>query len=355
MTLDTLAYYTEMNECKKYLDSLPNRKKLCEKTKREYIRDLACMHNNDADPLTACTTKNTFYKYRAAWNYTFTQLANDIYQQATVEIDIAKKIECITALSTCITKLKKFPPDPDGLNFIHQAQGLYSSDWQLVKDQAPPSKSKKYQISTLPKNWRERFFKHILEKNSKYTTAIATLAITGCRPAELENGITLHLLTNQTIKVRIQGKKTHDGIYGQDFREFEISYEGPEFSYLLEKIPLNNQPFLVQVASANALGEQMRKYSNQVFSKIKGNISPYTYRHAFAKNIKSILSSKTDIALALGHSNDKSQRYYANKGKNGGGFQIEKIEGTRAVKQISSNNSFNVNQLSNDSGGRMSM
>jgi len=49
------------------------------------------------------------------------------------------------------------------------------------------------------------------------------LALTGCRPAEIENGITLHLQEDQSIKVRIEGKKTHGGQYGQDFREFVIT------------------------------------------------------------------------------------------------------------------------------------
>lgn len=86
---------------------------------------------------------------------------------------------------------------------------------------------------------------------------------------------------------------------------------------------------------------------------MKSNISPYTYRHNFAKNLKATIFSKVDIAVAMGHSNDKSQRYYANGGKDGGGFKIDQIGGTREVKQISQNNGFDSAILTNDNRRRM--
>jgi len=144
MTVDIRPYYAQMNECKKYLDSLQKRKKTSAKTQREYMTDVNRMHQNGTDPLTACTSKNTYYKYRAAWNFTYTQLANDLHKEASAETDKALKIVLIDELCRCVTALKRFPPDPDGLNFKLEAKGLYSSDWQTIKDQAPPSKSKKY-------------------------------------------------------------------------------------------------------------------------------------------------------------------------------------------------------------------
>ena len=351
MNIDIRPYYEQMNEAKKYLDSLPKRKKTSAKTEREYMIDTRRMYENKTDPLTASASKNTFYKYRAAWNFMYAKLANGLHKEASAETDKIKKIALINELCDCVAALKRFPPDPSGLNFKRQAQGLYSSAWQTIKDQAPPSKSKKYQVAKLPKNWRERYFNHILAKRSKYAAAIALLALTGCRPSEIENGITLHLQADQSIKVHIEGKKTHDGQYGQAVREFVITDDGPEYAYLVAEMRKNNNQILIQVASANALGEQMRKYGKQVFPKMAGAISPYTYRHAFAKNIKSTLDSKVDIAVAMGHSNDKSQRYYANKGKDGGGFKIEQIEGTREVKQISTNNGFDPDRLHNDGGG----
>jgi len=114
----------------------------------------------------------------------------------------------------------------------------------------------------------------------------------------------------------------------------------------------NNNQIFIKVDSANALGEQMRKYSKQAFPRMKSFISPYTYRHNFAKNVKSGLFSKVDIALAMGHSNDKSQAFYANKGKDGG-FKIEQIEGSREVKQISQNGGFDPDMLSKNNRLKM--
>jgi hypothetical protein len=55
--------------------------------------------------------------------------------------------------------------------------------------------------------------------------------------------------------------------------------------------------------------------------------------------------------VAMGHSNDKSQRYYANAGKTGGGgLSLSDIEGSRAVKKISKSGGFDPALLSNPTG-----
>ena len=92
----------------------------------------------------------------------------------------------------------------------------------------------------------------------------------------------LRLQADQSIYVRIEGRKTHDGLYGQDLREFVITSKGVDYAYLVEQMGKNNNQLSVQVDSAKALGEQMRKYSKQAFPRMKSNISPYTYRHNFA-------------------------------------------------------------------------
>ncbi len=320
-----------MNECKKYVDSLPQRKREPSKqTIEQYKIDVERMKKNNVNPETLCTTKNTFYKYRAAWAYTYTQLFYQIHKQINKEDQKSEKVYLIEMLKIVTDKIKEFPPDPNGQNLEKEKKGEYRSQWQNVKKDAPESNSKKNQY--LPKEWDRKFFNYVLNKKSKYTTVVGVMAITGCRPAELENGFTIGLENDGSIKICIESKKTHGDKYGQKFRGFNVKSDSVEFSYLTDLLKNNNEELWVQVESANALGEQMRKYSKQVFPRMKDVICPYTYRHQFAKKIKSMLT-EVGVAVAMGHSNDLSQRYYAAKGNKGtDGFKIDAIEGTREVK-----------------------
>jgi len=105
---------------------------------------------------------------------------------------------------------------------------------------------------------------------------------------------------------------------------------------------------LIQINSEKRLCDQMNKYSKQVFPRMKSIISPYAYRHQFARKIKINLVSRVDIAIAMGHCNDKSQRHYANKARSAGsGFEISEIQGTQDVKLVS-NTRFDSSFLNNN-------
>lgn len=332
MNADELnVYYREMDACKEYVDSLQhNKNEANEKTKNEYIRDYLRMQNKGTDPLSQSISTKTYYKYRAAWVYSNLILYEEIYRLAYYEENIIKKISLISQLIECVGRLKLFPPDPNGLNFIAAKEKEYVSPWNSKA--APPSKTKKHQ--KLPKDWSIKYFNHILSKGSKYTDAIAIMSLIGCRPSELEGGITLKLNDDMSFKIHIDSKKTKNGVYGhgQEFREFNVKEDTVEYSYLLKKLQKNGQ-IIIKIDTAKALGEQMRKYSKIVFPRLFDYVSPYTYRHHFSQKIKTVLDNKTDIAIALGHSSSQSMRYYSNKKNKGSrGFYISEIEGTRDVK-----------------------
>ena len=342
--IDLRDYYPILNECNKYLRSLQKTKREpSDATKMQYVKDVNRMYKNNDDPLTLCTTKNTYYKYRAAWSYVNIELAKQLIDEISNESNNEEKVILIKLLNEITEKIKRFPPDYNGSNLKLSENGKYESDWKKVKDKAPSSKSKKYQ--KLTKNQRENYFNHVLDKKSIYTDSIALMSICGCRPAEIESGILIRLQDDGSIKISIESKKTHGGQYGQQLREFKIKSESIEFNYLVDRMKNNNNELLIQIKSAKNLGTQMEKFSKKVFHRMKIPITPYTYRHQFGKAIKSTLSDKKDIAIALGHSNDKSQRYYANGGKDAGGFKIDLITGTRDVKEISKTNTFDKTML----------
>jgi len=349
MEISIKEYYKKMNECKAYLDQLQKRKrKPLESTIQQYRKDTERMHGDGLNPKTLMETqegtKNTFYKYRAAWTYTYIELAKLLHKAADQEKDRNEKINLIDQLEKAVNKIKEFEPDPHGNNFKLAEKGLFVSEWEGLKKNSNPRKTKKYQ--KLPIGWAEQYFDRV--KNSKYAPAIALLSIAGCRPSELARGVEITLQGDLSIQVCIESKKTHGGEYGQKFRSFVVKSKCIEHEFLISLLKSNNKNMLIQIHSEKRLTDQMNKYSKNVFPRLKSIISPYTYRHQFAKKIKKVLDSTVDIAIAMGHSNDKSQRHYANKSRReGGGFEISGIKGTREVKVVS-NAGFDSSFLNND-------
>jgi len=345
MENDIRPYYQLMNELKKYVDQLPKPKRQpSDKTKYQYRCDVKSMDDRQLEPSSIAKTKNTYYKYRAAWIFCYKEAFYELHKEINSTQDKNQKIFLIQQLELIAEQIKKYPPDPKGEKFKEiksliesgvDVDDIEKTGWRAIKGEIDDIKnhSKKYQ--RLPKNWNERYFKHVSSKNSKYTKAIAFLAISGCRPAELENGVSLGLREDGSIKLCIESIKTHDGDYGQKTRKFTVKSDSSEYQYLVDLMKKNDDQIWIQIESAKKLGEQMRKYSKKVFPRMKSFISPYTYRHQFARQVKTTLIDKVDVAVALGHSNDKSQRFYANASKNAGGMQIKELEGTREVKQIS--------------------
>jgi len=364
---DIRPYYALMNDLKKYVDQLPKPKRQpSDKTKKQYRRDVKSMNDRELEPSSIAKTKNTYYKYRAAWIFCYKEVFYELHKEISGTQDKNQKIFLIQQLELIAERIKKYPPDPKGERFKEikaqiesgvDVDDIEKTGWRAIKDEMDSVKSHSKKYQRLPKNWNERYFKHVSSKNSKYTKAIAFMAISGCRPAELENDVSLRLRDDGSIKLCIESIKTHDDQYGQKMREFTVKSDSIEHHYLVDLMKKNDNQVWMQIESAKKLGEQMRKYSKKVFPRLKSYISPYTYRHQFARKAKAALAEKVGVAVALGHSNDKSQRYYANASKNAGGMVVSDLEGTRDVKKISSSSEILSPELFNtfDSRGLMGM
>lgn len=333
MKYNFLDKQDDINEAKVYLASLAKRKRdPTEASTNQYYLIVDRLNALGKTPISHCTTKNSFYAYRAAWSYVYsTRIANNL--KLTEEINTEEElIEVSEKIKFDLEKLKLFPPDCNFENLKKAEQGLYRSEWQDVKNLAPTSKSKKFQTNKLPSEWQNKIFQQALRQDSKYLDALGVLSISGCRPAELENGIGLQLQDDLSIKVIIRSKKTHGGQYGQELRAFTVDSNSVEHAYLVNRMQTNNGDLYVSIDKSKNLSEAVRKLGKAVFPKMQLNISPYNYRHAFSSNLKGVKADREDVAKVLGHCNDKSQRFYMSGKKGKGGFKIKEIQGTNPVK-----------------------
>jgi len=341
VTIDLRDHYPLHDECKKYLDSLQKSKKRpSESTINQYRKDVERMMSNGDTPKTLCTSKATYYKYRAAWSYRYREYA-DLILKGIEEMklngrisdeDKPKMVEMIAVLNEAVEQIKKYPPDYNGTNLNRAKIGEYESEWQSVKSNAPDSKSKKNQ--RLPKDFEDKFFNHVLKNSRKYSHAVAISMLSGCRPEELVSGVIAELQNNGSIKITIKGVKTHgkEVGYGQEKRGFCVKTDTAAFKFLREELEFSSTTVKISIESPNSFGEQVRKYGKKCFPRMKSKISPYNFRHIFSKKAKQSLS-EVGVAQVLGHSTDKSQDYYSKKNHNGSGFfEISDIKSSSDIR-----------------------
>ncbi|MGV1098745.1 hypothetical protein ACUUL3_04965 [Thiovibrio sp. JS02] len=120
------------------------------------------------------------------------------------------------------------------------------------------------------------------------------------------------------LVISIEGTKTHDGRYGQEFRQLTIQINSGETQFLENSIQENNGHLDVIIKNPKALCEAIRRHSKKLWQRRKYVVSPYSFRHQFAADLKNDHAPE-EVAMAMGHSVCKTQQYYGmrNQGRSG--------------------------------------
>ncbi|KVE11544.1 hypothetical protein [Burkholderia vietnamiensis] len=203
-------------------------------------------------------------------------------------------------------------------------------------------KAKKSALKLLPPDWRESIWETAStpewrQSRPQLMPALAILWLTGCRPAELEQGIQL-VTRGDEIVVQIMGAKCVDA----GGRE-----RGQPTRHIGFRIDANANPalrFLHAFAGRNAV-DGIGKYTithnkdylynsvvalgRSAFPKLRTRISPYCFRHQVASDLKAATSDR-DITLEqaakfMGHLSDYSIGAYGHAvhGRRGRGGRVK--------------------------------
>jgi hypothetical protein len=171
--------------------------------------------------------------------------------------------------------------------------------------------TKRASLKGLDLDWRQQMLQLASIKFPQELDALRTLAITGLRPIELEKAVAVGDLGIE-VCFSISGAKMgvwdHGQNGGQVSRQLTFTKNHPSF---VAQIESNS---VVQV-SRRRLEYVVRSLSLQLWPKRVGcrAISPYTFRHAFAAELKAQGFTETEIALALGHQSTSSQTHYGSR------------------------------------------
>jgi len=321
-----------------------------QKTLHDYAVTVKRLLIKDQLPITAAKTKGTYYKYRAAWiGYFANDIRRDLIRiEEHKETDYERWKKEVESIKSTLVYFEKVKPDPDrknlqlaleyetALNAGITPKFKYSNEWREKAKREKIEKSKrnlKARVRKLPKDWRNRIFQGAVEKGSKHLLAIAVMSCSGCRPQELSNSI--HVKWNpdkKVIEFKILSAK-RKGV-AVEFRGFSIQEkESLAFRYIRAQLFFQGKNEIkLQDINIKAVAADIDRASKKYF-KLKEQITPYCFRHAFSGDLHKVGLSSEGIAQALGHGSDKTQAYYSHSTRHSsGGFSIEEIESTEPVR-----------------------
>ncbi len=175
-----------------------------------------------------------------------------------------------------------------------------------------PRKSKRYSLTHLDPEWREKIFISIQSERLKL--AVATLSASGCRPSELERGIIVRLKDGK-IQIGIQGSKIDkESGRGQPWRLLFVDGTTPWGGYLKHQTELSANHLINVSYDAGGISQRLREKSREIWPRRKTLVSAYSYRHFIGKSMKESGESVEKIANTLGHACDFSQSVYGRAG-----------------------------------------
>lgn len=303
-------------------------------TLAQYKAAFARMERQGLTPEKIAGTARSYYFYRAALVH---DAASKIRETLTVTDRAVKQgrldewEQGVHRLEKLSRELDRYKPDPNGKHLEQRTISHWAveAEKRELAGQTIHSNTKRTRLRGLPDDWRDQMFANA--KTSKYRDAIAVLAATGARPAELEKGITVSLTNENTLTFTIIGVKTHTGKYGQEIRKLDIAANSVVTRHLVARVREHGQ--LRIEANAGSLSDYARHLGKKTFPSLKKAVSAYCFRHQFAADLKAEGMESADVSAALGHCVDETQGYYASARSARGSSGVQKVVGTREVRE----------------------
>lgn len=245
------------------------------------------MHQTLVDVLIKAKSENTFYKWLNGCRF---YLCNKIK-------------ECL--------KLYELTSDSwyceDAYELFDDLQNIANFNKSDFNFDFNKKKSKKTALHKLPKNWQELLINY--NRNSKYTSALVVIALTGCRPCELVKGIKISI-SDEKIDFFIEGAKVDDK-KGQPFRNisYPIDSKNTLIEILKNILSTSAKEITISIAKAVNFTVEIRRRSKILWPSHKESITSYCFRHQFSADMKKSKKGD-DVSRALGHATDKTRKRY---------------------------------------------
>lgn len=294
---------------------------LTEGSRRDYEQKFAAL--GDRLPAQAAQCKKSYYAMRAAYLHCKTRAIRDNLNT------LDKWLKAQGGLDALKTRTGDYFSQVKALGLDKQF-----SDYKAVSTAAPfvgssrgviqPSHGKRA-VGRLPVDWKTKLVGGV-PKSSKYRAHVAAMALCGCRPSEFEGrGVNVEKVDEDTYRFKVFGKKTGERqkngktfTTGQTERVITVSRTdtldkygqvNPEF-IVLDKA-LKGKTYVELNAKAVAVRDVVLRASEKAFPELKNKPTAYSFRHAFASELKAANGvDSVETAAALGHASTKTQGCY---------------------------------------------
>ena len=231
----------------------------------------------------------------------------------------------LTRLLECIGEAQA-PSSRVGLEHGIAYSGLHAQIQTLLtgcesfERMAAPNRKHRYStrshiIRGLPRDWREQLFAQL---PAPQRTAFLVLALTGCRPIELQKGVGVTLAEQggrDLFLFEIEGAKVTPNSgqpQRQLWREIHLC---PLASLLYNRLsdvldgPSPLTPIRVSVECGRSISDAITRYGAKLWPQ-HGRLNAYALRYQFKEDLCLAGRDRDFIARAMGHNNDVSQNYY---------------------------------------------
>jgi integrase len=274
------------------------------------------------------------------------------------------------------------PPDPLHHALRNKARKAPSEE----KRKAPPAVAKLRALQRHERAkqkfspdycWRDQFWRAVVSDrfvSPDDSALIAVLMLAGCRPAEFTArlGVSVEIAKlpeGPGLRVDIAGAKTAPELApeaaakGQQRRSLWLSCKTAEAFWLLEHIRQSGSSRLEisiptrprspsgewlslaeqERRQTSSLGKIISRIGKDAFPHQKGNLTPYTFRHAVAADMKASGQFSNDtIAAALGQQSERTLQHYgrSNRGRRATSLrcqQVVRVETSSPVRGRSAN------------------
>lgn len=299
------------------------------RTQKQYEKLTERLHTTGTTPERAAGTKAAYYSYRAAVVH---EARADLKESLTAR-DKAIKTQDGSGRESAEARIRNATAV---LKHYQPGERDKVRDQQRKSDYTGPGKSersngKRETVGQRDEGWRERVWEQVRGKDKN---AVATLALSGARPAELKNGITV-TRTREGVRFDISGAKVDEATgRGQEKRSVSVTKEAleksPEGQHLLSELPRTGDTRTVTIeGSPEALSGRLGRAGERAGEQ---HVSAYDYRHAFADRAKADGADRGELAAALGHRAEASQAAYGGAGGGGGGGGFSQATASRSVR-----------------------
>jgi len=187
--------------------------------------------------------------------------------------------------------------------------------------------SKKPQMKYLDPKWADQMFYAACRINegagAAWLLPLAALATCGARPAALEKGLEYRIEEeggSTYLVARVPGVKLKANAgqpwYCIKWKLGDMQTHRPrELMVILRALKKCPDGVLNIQYDAEAISTRLRNLSKTIWPRKKYHVTAYTYREEFAKAAKMSGVEKAELALAMGHVSERSQRQYHGKRK----------------------------------------